>query len=267
MLPAETLVVTFFEHPCLAVRSTDGTIYVSVRDLCDTVGLRANGQFRRLRADEDLHEGLQTFRVTTSGGPQDQEFLILEFVPTWISSAQRSSASITVRERLRFLRLFVIRETYNAFARTAGLPEGDSRAIEELRDLEQFDNAMTAIAERQRLIEESQQKARSAWRELTARVRALEEQAGGVISNSQRGYIYQLVQVWAAARIAREPELSRAAIFKACWGAINTRYRLAKYEHLPATHYTDCVTYIKGAYQRLTGEELAVPEQSALDLE
>lgn len=267
MIPAETLVVTFFEHPCLAVRGADGTIYVSVRDLCDAIGLRTHGQLRRLRADEDLRDGLQTFRVTTAGGPQDQEFLILEFVPTWVSSVQRSRASITVRERLKYLRLFAIRETYNAFAHVAGLPEGESRAIEDLRDLEQFDNAMTTIAERQRAIEESQQKARSAWRDLDARVRALEEKVGGVISNSQRGHIYQLVQAWATARVAREPEVSRGEIFQACWGAIKTRYRLSKYEHLPAGQYADCVNYIKGAYQRLTGEELVLPEQSTLDLE
>lgn len=266
MIPSETLVVTFFEHPCLAARSADGTIYVSVRDLCDAVGLRVHSQLRRLRADEDLGTGLQRFRIVTPGGPQDQEFLILEFVPTWISGVQRSRASVTVRERLRYLRLFIIRETYNAFARTAGLPEGESRAIEDLQDIERLDDSMAAIAERQRLIEESQQKARSAWRELDARVHALEEQARGQISTAQRGFIYQLVQAWATARIAREPELSRGEIFQACWGAIKTRYRIAKYEHLPVGQYADCVQYITSAYRRLTGEELHLPEQGTLDL-
>ena len=267
MTPTETLVVTFFEHPCLAARATDGTIYVSIRDLCDAVGLRSHSQIRRLRADEDLRTGLQTFRVVTAGGPQDQEFLILEFVPTWVSSVQRSRASVSVRERLRFLRLFAIRETYNAFVRVAGLPAGASRAIEDLRDLERVDDAMITIAERQQAIEESQQLARSAWRELDARIRSLEEKVGGLISTSQRGHIYQLVQVWATARSALEPELSRSEIFQACWGAIKTRYRIAKYEQLPAAQYADCVQYIKSAYRRLTGDDLNLPEQTTLDLE
>ncbi len=267
MTPIELLVVTFFEHPCLATRGADGTIYVSVRDLCDVVGLRMQGQLRRLRADEDLRDGLQTFRISTVGGPQEMEFLILEFVPTWMSSVQRSRASITVRERLKYMRLFAIRETYNAFARTAGLPEGESRAIEDLRDLEQFDDAMTDIASRQKAIEESQQKARSAWRELDMRVRALEEKVGGVISTSQRGHIYQFVQAWATARAAREPEVNRREIFQACWGAIKARYRISKYEHLPAEQYVDCMNYITSAYQRLTGEALVLPEQDMLDLE
>jgi P22_AR N-terminal domain len=140
MIPTEMLVVTFFEHPCLAVRGDDGTIYVSIRDLCDAVGLRTHSQLRRLRADEDLGDGIRTFRVMTPGGPQEQEFLILEFVPTWVSSVQRSRAAVAVRE-------------------------------------------------------------------------------------------------------------------------------IAKYEHLPATQYADCVQYIQSSYRRLTGEDLALPEQTSLDLE
>ncbi|MGA9223594.1 MAG: hypothetical protein WBZ57_20580, partial [Pseudomonas graminis] len=52
--PIETLVVTFFEHPCLTARLSDGTIVVSIRDLCDAVGLNLSSQLRRLRADEDF---------------------------------------------------------------------------------------------------------------------------------------------------------------------------------------------------------------------
>lgn len=267
MMPGETLVVTFFAHPCLAIRSDDGTIYMSLRDLCDVVGLRLNGQLRRLRADVDLRDGLATFRVLTAGGMQDQEFLILEFVPTWVTSVSRARATPVAQERLRYLRLFTIRETYNAFARTAGLPEGDSRQIEDMRDLAHFDDAMTDIADRQRQIEESQNKARSAWRELDARVRSLEEKIGGSITNSQRGTIYQLVQAWAGARIAHDPNLTRQEAFQSCWAAIKSRYTIAKYEQLPATQYADCVAYIKAAYTKVTGSDLDLPEQRSLDLD
>jgi len=266
--PAETLAVTFFEHPCLAVRAFDGTIYVSIRDLCEAVGLARPSQVRRLRADEDLRDGLQTFRVPTSGGVQDQEFLIPEFVPAWITSVNRARAMPIVRERLRFLRLFAIREVYNAFTQVAGLPPGDSRAIEDLAELTRFDDAMAELARRQQAIEESQDRARSAWRDLDGRVRALEDQLStGTINAAQRGYVYQLVQHWAQARLEREPTLTRAEAFAGCWAALKTRYRIAKYEQLPANRYADCVRYLRSAYQHLTGAQLDLPEQGALDLE
>lgn len=120
--PIEMLAVTFFEAPVLAVRSADGTIYVSVRDLCAATGLNAASQLRRLKADPDLSEGLQSFRVATAGGVQAQVFLILEYVPAWISMVDRARAAPLVRERLRYVRLFAIREVYAALARLAGLP-------------------------------------------------------------------------------------------------------------------------------------------------
>src|SRR5438132_28330 len=74
--PIESLVITFFETPVLAVRSPDGTILLAIRDLCAATGLDFSSQLRRLRRDIDLRDGVQPFRVVTAGGPQEQEFLI-----------------------------------------------------------------------------------------------------------------------------------------------------------------------------------------------
>jgi hypothetical protein len=259
LLPRETLAVTFFEHPVLAARLNDGTITLSIRDLCDATGLTLRSQLRRLRSDEDLRDGLHRLRVMTAGGPQDQDFLILEFVPAWISSVNRARASVVVRERLRYLRLFSIRQVYDAVARAANLPEGPSSHIEDLADLERYDEGMTGIAARQQALEESQERARRAWKDHEQRIRLLEEQLGtsGTVSTAQRGQIYQMVQQWALARIEHE-KISSTAAFAGCWAAIKTRYQVAKYEHLPASTFDDCVEYIRRAYSRLTGSELQV---------
>lgn len=257
----ETLAVTFFEQPVLAVRASDGTIFLSVRDLCAATGLNLSSQLRRLRADQDLQDGLQRFTVATAGGPQGQDFLILEFVPAWIASVNRARASLAVQERLRYLRLFSIRQVYDALARAAGLPEGSSSNIEDIADLERYDEAIRGIAERQRGLEESQDRARSAWRDHEQRIRLLEEQLGQrtTLSVAQRGHIYQLVQHWAQARIDHE-QIASAAAFAGCWAAVKTHYNVAKYEHIPARQYEDCVAYIGRAYQKLTGRELILPE-------
>lgn len=79
--PIEQLAVTLFETPCLAVRSRDGTISMTIRDVCDAIGLWLSGQLRRLRAHPDLKVDLARFRVATAGGMQAVDCLILEFVP------------------------------------------------------------------------------------------------------------------------------------------------------------------------------------------
>ena len=264
--PVEQLAVTFFETPCLAVRSADGTIYLAIRDVCDAIGLRLSGQLRRLRAHPDLKIGLARFRVVTAGGLQAVDCLILEFVPAWIATVSRANATPIVQERLRYFTLFSIREVYAAVAREAGLPAGPSRQIEDLGDLMAFDESIQRLAERQQAIEGSQEKARQAWRNLDARVRRLEEAAAeGKLSVRQRGTVYHLVQAWAQERATRE-RMSIGVALRACWSTLRTRYRVSRYEEIESRYFDDCVAYIQRQYQKLTGTELKLPEQGELDL-
>src|SRR5262249_61388896 len=103
-----------FEHPCLAVRSADGSIYLAVRDLCDAIGLHLAAQLRRLNRDSELRDGLERFRVLTVCGMQEQDFLMLEYVPMWLGTVSRARATPVVQERLRYLRIFTIRTVYDA---------------------------------------------------------------------------------------------------------------------------------------------------------
>lgn len=264
--PSERQVVTFFDHPCQVVRLRDGTIYVSLHDLCDGVGLNYRAQLRRIRADEDLRDGIAELRVSTAGGMQETAFLILEFVPTWITSVDRSRAKPVVQERLRFLRLFIVREVYAAITRAAGLPEGSSGEIEDLNDLQRFDIAMQGLAERQQAVEQSQERARQAWKDHEERLRKLEAMLGSteVLSPGQRGHIHQLVQRWGQARMDKEG-VSGALVFQSIWATIKTRYNVAKYEHIPARQYADCIAFIKQNYRQLTGEPLDDPHAEETD--
>jgi hypothetical protein len=149
-----------------------------------------------------------------------------------------------VRPRLLWLQRYIVREVYRSFATLAGLPEDTSRQIEDLVDLQRFNAAITELADhqesleaRQGALEASQDQARQAWRDLRAEIRAIaqriatiEQHVGGVISREQRGYLYQLVQSWGAAKAMREPRLSKAAAYAACWTLLKAKYRIARYD-------------------------------------
>lgn len=255
--PIETLVVTFFDLPVLAARSPDGRIYLAIRDLCVSVGLNRESQMRRLRADPDLSLGLQTFRIETAGGRQPQEFLLLEYVPLWVTGVTRRKSLPEIKERLRFLRLFIIGHVHNAITEAAGLPAGSSRNIEDLRDLQRYDEAIQGIASRTEAMEESQEKARTAWREHEERIRRLEEQLRSMLrlSPTQRGKIYEQVHVWARARADREEVAFGTAIAR-CWGELKAEFGVAKYEDIPSSHYEECLRFIRQSYAKETGEGL-----------
>jgi hypothetical protein len=272
--PREQLPVTAFGSVVLAARHPDGTIYLSIRDLCDVIGIRRSSQMRRLRSHADLSQGLALFLVRTPGGPQAQEFLALEKVPAWLLSVSTARSPDEVRSKLSYLQSYLVREVYAAFARLAGLPEQSSRQVEDLGDLSRIDAAVSALAERQAHIEQSQDRARDTWRDLSRQVREIverlsaleQQQLGGAITRGQRGHIYQMVQAWGAAKAAQEPRLSRSAAYMSAWAALKIRFMLARYEDLPASRYEECVRFIQGAYRALTGEDLELPEQGELDL-
>ena len=278
--PAEQLPITLFDAVVLAVRTDDGTISLAIRDVCQALAIDFSTQLRRIRNQAVLAEGLARFRIATAGGVQAQDFLELERVPTWLLMINAARVGEPVRPRLLWLQRYIVREVYRSFVTLAGLPEDTSRQIEDLIDLQRFNTAITELADhqesleaRQGALETSQDQARQAWRDLRVEIRAIaqriatiEQQVGGVISREQRGYLYQLVQAWGAAKATREPRLSKAAAYAACWTLLKAKYRIARYEDLPAAKYADCIAFVRQSYQALTGEELNLPEQGTLDL-
>lgn len=272
LTPSEQLPVTFFGAPVLAVRRADGRIYLNIRDLCGAALIDPSSQMRRIRSHQKLQPGLAKFRVPTAGGPQAQDFLALERVATWLLMVNVARVAPEVQERLSFLQDYLVSEVHAAFMRLADLPR-DPGGIEDLADLGRLDSALTALAEQQRTLAESQERARQAWRDINeqlkairARVDALEERGSTALSRAQRGQLYQLVQAWAEARQRADPQLSPRAAHATCWGALKTQFRVARYEDLPASQFPAAVAFVRSAYRQLTGADLPLPDQAGLDL-
>jgi hypothetical protein len=285
--PVEQAVVTFFDLPCLAVRATNGSIYLAMRDLCDAIGVQLSAQLRRIRAHTQLSKGLLTFRVATAGGFQDQEFLHLQVTATWLLMINSARTSPDTRQRLDYLQEYLVQEVYAAFARLTGLPEHSTRDIEDLDELRNIDIHIAALAEqqahlqerqdalesRQASLETSQEKARTTWRELRTdlrelltRMQVIEAKQDGTITKAQRGYIYQLVLRWSEAEAERR-HIAVGSARAACWGTLKAKFKLSRYEDLPLAKYAECVSFIKQAYTSITGTDLELPEQQTLDLE
>jgi hypothetical protein len=72
------------------------------------------------------------------------------------------------------------------------------------------------------------------------------------------------VQLWADARVAHQ-HMTPGAARAGCWAAIKARYQIAKYEHLPAAGYADCVTFIRQSYEQIAGERLPGEQLTMFD--
>jgi hypothetical protein len=271
--PREQLPITLFEGVVLAVRGDNGLIYVGLRDLCAVLGLNHSAQRRRILLDEALH--LTQFRVQTGGQFRALDFLLLEDIPVWLMGVQEGRVGEQAQERFGYVKQYLVSAVQRAFAELSGLPDGPSSAIEDLADLDRIDRAfaqLTEIGRRQEELEASQERARSAFRDLRAlitevrdRVQELERRAKTTLSPAQRGTIYQMVQQWGVARAEHDRTVKQGVAIRRSWAEVNAAFGVSTYTDLPAARYDEVVRYVKDKYRALTGHELDAVEQAGLE--
>jgi hypothetical protein len=273
--PREQLPITLFESVVLAVRADDARIYLSLRDLCDALGLAVNPQRRRILLDESLF--LIQLRVLSGGQFRTIDFLLLEDVSIWLLSVQRRRVTEKAQERFSYVKAYLVTAVQRAFADLTGLPTTSSSDIEDLSELDRIDRAFTQLTEltrRQDIIEQSQDRARGAYRDLHTilsdlrdRMRALEQRLESTLSPSQRGTIYHMVQRWGTARAEHGTNLVPGVAIRKSWSELNEAFNVGTYTDLPAARYDEIVGYIKDQYRAVTGRDLDAVEQIGLEME
>jgi len=253
----------------LAARGGDSRIYLSLRDLCEALGLTFASQRRRVLADEALH--LAQFRIQFGGQLRAVDFLLLEDVPTWLLGVQERRVSAEARGRFAYVKQYLVQAVQRAFAELTGLPQAPSSAIEELGELDRIEEAfaqLEALGRRQDEVEASLDRARGAFRDLRGvideireRMQELEQRVRAPLSPTQRGTVYRMVQQWGSARAERGQTASPGVAIRRCWAELNAAFGVSTYTHLPAARYEEIVRYLKDQYRALTGQELAATEQ------
>lgn len=281
-IPREQLPITLFDGAVLAVRATDGSIYLVVQDLCTILGLIPSSQLRAIRADDRLH--LAAFRLRIGRQVRTLDCLLLDDIPLWLIKVRPRRADVQAIERLRYVQAYLIASVQSAFASLTGLPDAPSNQIEDLQELDAIDQSFQALrelGERQVRIEESQDRAREVWRDLAAQIRELqgivplvaelrtrmqeiERQLDQRLSPEQRNTIYRLVQAYGEARATRASQSKPGVEIRKCWAEFNARFGIATYTDLPTARFDEAVQFVKGQYRTLTGEDFETGTQERL---
>lgn len=280
--PREQLPVTLFDGVVLAVRSSDGHIYLVVRDLCTVLELIPSSQLRAIRADDRMH--LVSFRLRIGNQVRTQECLLLDDMPLWLVKVRPPRGNVQATERLHYVQEYLIASVRTAFAVLTGLPDAPSNQIEDLHELDAIAPALEALRElalRQAQIEQSQDRAREAWRDLAAQIRELhgvlplvdelrtrlqevEQQLRSRLSPEQRNTVYRLVQTWGEARAAERGVKQAGGEIQKSWREFNARFAIATYTDLPAARFEEAVQFVKAQYRTVTGQDLESGTQERL---
>ena len=281
-IPREQLPIALFEGVVLAVRAADGHIYLVVRDLCTTLDLIVSSQLRAIRADERLH--LVSFRLRIDRQVRTLECLLLDDIPLWLIKVRPLRGNTQAAERLQYVQNYLIASVRSAFAALTGLLDAPSNQIEDLQELDAVEPSLQVLrelVERQTHIEESQDRAREAWRDIAAQIRELrgvlplvedlrtrlqevERQLQQRMSPEQRNTIYRLVQTYGEARAARSGQSWPGVEIRKSWAEFNARFGIATYTDLPASRFDEAVQFVKAQYRALTGSDIESGTQERL---
>jgi len=79
-----------------AVRDGD-QLHVGVKSVCVGLGVSVEVQFRKIKKDEVLHEGMIMMVTPSAGGPQETAFIDARLLPSWLATIH----SLKVRPYLR----------------------------------------------------------------------------------------------------------------------------------------------------------------------
>jgi hypothetical protein len=281
-IPREQLPITLFDGVVLSVRASDGHIHLAVRDLCAALNLILSSQLRTIRADERLH--LTSFRLRIGRQVRSMDCLLLDDIPLWLVKIRPPRDNAHAAERLRYVQNYLIASVRSAFAALTGLPDTPSNQIEDLQELDVIDPSLQALrnlVDRQTHIEESQNRAREAWRDLATQIRELrgvlplveelrtrmlevERQLAQRMSPEQRNTIYRLVQAYGEARAAHSGQAKPGIEIRKSWAEFNARFGIATYTDLPADRFDEAVQFVKNQYRVLTGEDIESGTQERL---
>ena len=114
--------VTFYDDELVAVRGADGHVYVSVRHLCDALGLTRSSQVNRIKRHEVLAEGYKGGFILTppsasgrGGGRQQAGLLRVDLVPLWLTGVSLKAVKEEIRPKLKRYQLEAAKVLWEAF--------------------------------------------------------------------------------------------------------------------------------------------------------
>jgi hypothetical protein len=247
--------VEFYDDQLTAVRGDDGRIYASVRQMCDALGLDAQGQRRRMERHAVLDKGLKGVdKLSTPGGIQRGYVLRADLVPLWLSGIRVSAVKEEIRAKLERFQEEAAAVLWEAFqdGRLTADPDFESLLQADSDAVQAYQMAMAVVKlARNQIILESRLDVHE------QRLETIEAQLSSpahVITQSQAMQISQAVK---AVALAQGKQTKRNE-FGAVYGELYRRYDITSYKLLPAAKFEKAMAFLNEWFGSLNPDE-AIP--------
>lgn len=241
--------VQFYGDELIAIQANDGQIYVSVRHLCDTLGLDSQAQTRRLQRHTVLSDGLQgVANLATPGGLQKAQALRADLIPLWLSGLRVSMVKEEIRPKLERFQREAAKVLWEAFQEGQlndefeGLLAKADRGAVEAYHLAQ---AMLKLARNQIILQAQVQ-------DHAVRLERLEAMLGQeerLVTPEQASQISQAVKAVAI----KFSEKTGRNEFGGVYGELYRQFGITSYKQLPAQEFDRALAFLTQWYKQLTG--------------
>jgi len=248
--------VNFYSDALTAVRAGDGHIYVSVRHLCDALGLDRAAQVRRIKRQEILADAYKGGAILTppspegiGGGTQQLGLIRVDIVPLFLTGVSINSVREEIRPKLeRFQReaAKVLWEAFQAGRLTADL-DFDALLAQDSPEAQAYKmaQAVLQLARNQLLL-------RSQLTDHEQRLEAIESQLGDTGRNVTPDQASQVSQAVKAVALALGKKTGRNE-FGAVYGELYRKFGITGYKMLPARRFDEAMKFLTDWHENLTG--------------
>lgn len=250
--------VQFYDDELIAIQADDGQVYVSIRQMCQALGLETQGQTRRIKRQPVLEDGYKGVDdVATAGGPQHAYVLRVDLVPLWLSGIRTAAVKEGIRPKLEKYQREAAKVLWEAFqeGRLTGdlalddLLSGDSPAAQAYK----MAAAIMQMARQQLLLEGQIEQHTTQLQKHSERLELIESTLGDpdrVITPDQATEISQAVKA-VAMELGKQ---SKRNEYGGVYGELYRRYRIPSYRELPAARFDDAIAWLGEWLESLTGD-------------
>ena len=255
----EQKVVYFYEDELLAIRGNDNNVYVSLRHLCEALGLNPAGQIQRIQRTNILEQAYRLAQMNQAGGRRQVSLLRADMVPLWLAGISTKAVREDVRPRLEKYQAEAAKVLWEAFqeGRLTSEPsfesllESDSPAVQAYK----IAKAVVDLARNQILLESrlsqrlEQQEALLASHE--QRLEQLEAQTGDPgrnVSPEQASQISQAVKTIAMLLSQKSGRNEYGGVY----GALSRKFGITGYKLLPARRFQEAVDFLNEWHNSLS---------------
>ncbi|MCL4805286.1 MAG: ORF6C domain-containing protein [Anaerolineae bacterium] len=242
--------VNFYEDELTAVRADDGQIYVSIKSLCEALGITTAPQARRIKRTGILETGFKGITIlVTPGGSQTAGMLRVDLVPLFLTGISVKAVKEAARPKLERFQREAAKVLWEAFQQgrlTVDL-DFDTLLAQDTPEAQAYKMAQAVLQ-----LARNQLLMRSQLADHEQRLESIEAQLGDTGRNVTPDQASQISQAVKAVALAQGKKTGRNE-FGAVYGELYRKFGITGYKMLPARRFDEAMKFLTDWHENLTG--------------